>query len=287
MVYEDAKELINHLKLNLVDYGLKISLGETVEIHYPTHFQIIYYREATPVLEVGKQVYHYKKGSLFVVSPHTSYTVKNKNEACYEYYCFEFDVEPAHVSCYFAELITANGHVLYQDEFVNFETMFAKLFMETNNKAIGYDSILYSGLLRMVIHIIRAQQKKQVLEFEKKHDYPQYNQIIQKATAYIHKHLSEPIKVETMSQAIGVSSNSLYKAFIAIFDKSPSQYILRLKVHQAEQLIKCHCYNIEEIARQLGFSSAYHFSKTFKEIRGISPKKYEIEIRNKAITSTE
>ena len=159
--------------------------------------------------------------------------------------------------------------------------------METNNKAIGYDSILYSGLLRMVIHIIRAQQKKQVLEFEKKHDYPQYNQIIQKAMAYIHEHLSEPIKVETMSQAIGVSSNSLYKAFIAIFDKSPSQYILRLKVHQAEQLIKCHCYNIEEIARQLGFSSAYHFSKTFKEIRGISPKKYEIEIRNKAITSTE
>ena len=56
-----------------------------------------------------------------------------------------------------------------------------------------------------------------------------------------------------------------------------SDYIAEVKIQQAKELIESGQYLIYEIADQLGFESAYYFSKVFKKVTGMSPKNYKYQ----------
>ena len=55
---------------------------------------------------------------------------------------------------------------------------------------------------------------------------------------------------------------------------SPIEYLRRLRVERARQLLADVDLSIKEIAQRCGFDDAYHFSKTFRQIDGLPPTKY-------------
>ncbi|MEG1862880.1 MAG: helix-turn-helix transcriptional regulator, partial [Oscillospiraceae bacterium] len=73
--------------------------------------------------------------------------------------------------------------------------------------------------------------------------------------------------------------SKLYKCFNEIFKVSPSRYFTQMKIRRAEQLLISTDKTIEQISEELGFSSAFHLSKSYKELLGIAPshtrKKYK------------
>ncbi|MFP4382237.1 MAG: helix-turn-helix domain-containing protein, partial [Candidatus Sumerlaeia bacterium] len=55
---------------------------------------------------------------------------------------------------------------------------------------------------------------------------------------------------------------------------SPMDYLLRLRIDKARQLLMQTSMNLAEIAEHTGFSSPYHLSNVFKKVRGQSPSEY-------------
>ena len=53
--------------------------------------------------------------------------------------------------------------------------------------------------------------------------------------------------------------------------QSPYQYLLRLKLNAAAELLKSPDALVKQVAEQVGFGDAFHFSRTFKAAFGLSP----------------
>jgi transcriptional regulator GlxA family with amidase domain len=64
------------------------------------------------------------------------------------------------------------------------------------------------------------------------------------------------------------------KAFKRITGESPNQYHLNLRLERAKSLLTTTVLNINEIAYQTGFESAFYFSKLFKKKNGVSPNAF-------------
>jgi AraC-like DNA-binding protein len=63
----------------------------------------------------------------------------------------------------------------------------------------------------------------------------------------------------------------LCRLFRRFDDQSPYQYLLRLKMTAAAQRLGAPDTRVKEVAYELGFRDAFHFSRAFKKVFGVSP----------------
>ncbi|OYP21798.1 hypothetical protein CG709_07675 [Lachnotalea glycerini] len=78
----------------------------------------------------------------------------------------------------------------------------------------------------------------------------------------------------TIASDIGVSPNYLTKVFQEYLGMSLHKYILNIKIEKAQQILLAGNANVTETAEKCGFSSIHVFSKTFRNIVGISPSEF-------------
>lgn len=91
---------------------------------------------------------------------------------------------------------------------------------------------------------------------------------------YIEDHLGEKMPVETLAKMVSYEKSHFSTVFSAVFGSPPSKYIMRKRIEQAQLVLRQSDVKLEILAGQLGFGDAFHFSKAFKRITGISPSNY-------------
>ena len=91
---------------------------------------------------------------------------------------------------------------------------------------------------------------------------------------YIYSHVKERITVEDLAEVLGVSASYLSRLFKKETGDSVSIYIRRQKIEMAKHLLQYSEFSMIEIANRLSFSSQSHFIQQFREIVGMTPKKY-------------
>ncbi len=96
------------------------------------------------------------------------------------------------------------------------------------------------------------------------------------ALAAVHKHL-RTATVASVATESGVSVRTLSNLFARYLDTSPKQYILKAKMETGEYLLCSTSKSVAEISEALGFSSAFHFSRCFKQCHGVPPSRYRRE----------
>jgi len=99
--------------------------------------------------------------------------------------------------------------------------------------------------------------------------------LIQPAIGYIDEHFTEQVISNLhLADLCGISQAYMTKLFKTQFGASPNQYIITKKLQYACDLLKSGEYSVSEVAQKVGFSSAYYFSRVFRERIGICPSKY-------------
>ena len=66
----------------------------------------------------------------------------------------------------------------------------------------------------------------------------------------------------------------LHKLFTEYYGITPSDYILKIRISAAKQLLITKDDSIARIAADCGFSSQSYFNYSFKKQTGLSPLKY-------------
>ncbi len=93
------------------------------------------------------------------------------------------------------------------------------------------------------------------------------------AVRWIHAHLSEPIGVLQIAEAVGMSREYFSRSFAKYVLLTPGEYLARCRV--ARFIERYHSdANILDLALDCGFSSVSGFYQTFRRICGTSPKAY-------------
>lgn len=97
---------------------------------------------------------------------------------------------------------------------------------------------------------------------------------IGEALKYIDQHLDEPINLEMLSEKFFFSPFYFHRLFSVIVGKSLAAYIRDRRIlHACKQLCDTE-KTILDIALDSGFHSPQSFSRTFKEVQGLSPSEY-------------
>lgn len=96
---------------------------------------------------------------------------------------------------------------------------------------------------------------------------------------YIYAHIKERITIEDLANELGVSASYLSRLFKKETGMSVSSYIRQQKIEIAKNLLRFSDCSMIEIANQLSFSSQSHFIQQFREVMGMTPKKYRDENR--------
>lgn len=102
---------------------------------------------------------------------------------------------------------------------------------------------------------------------------PQQKGIIQRSADYVTAHLGQPIRVRDIAAELQISESRLNKTFNDVLGLPPSKYFMNMKMCRAEELMCTTDKTVDEISVLLGFSSAFHLSRVYKETFGISPTK--------------
>lgn len=98
--------------------------------------------------------------------------------------------------------------------------------------------------------------------------------LVENTKNYIDEHIHERIVLQSIADIFGVSPNYLSQLFKKHENIGLNEYITNQKINLSKQLLKDSSLKIYEIADQLGFESAFYFSKVFKKVTGFAPKDY-------------
>lgn len=66
----------------------------------------------------------------------------------------------------------------------------------------------------------------------------------------------------------------LSRLFKRFADENPLQYLTRLKMDHAAELIMRNGYNVKQAGAAVGFDDPYHFSRVFKRVHGLAPGRF-------------
>lgn len=102
----------------------------------------------------------------------------------------------------------------------------------------------------------------------------QRNYLVDHCCTYITEHIHERIILQDIADVFGVSPNYLSQLFKKHMDIGLNEYITTRKINESKRLLKETNLKIYEISDQLGFESAFYFSKVFKKYTDLSPKDY-------------
>lgn len=92
------------------------------------------------------------------------------------------------------------------------------------------------------------------------------------AVELMESNLEELVNLDDLASLVGVSRRQLERLFKKYIGCVPRRYYLDLRLKKARQLLLQTSASISEIAIACGFVSASHFSKSYRELFGLSPR---------------
>ncbi len=92
-----------------------------------------------------------------------------------------------------------------------------------------------------------------------------------KTINYIENHFTENITLESSSQALGISKNSIGRICRAFKGYSFLEYVTKLRLQKAKNLLENESYSIKNIAILCGFKSYNSFYKAYLRFYGEKP----------------
>ncbi|MBQ9760568.1 MAG: AraC family transcriptional regulator [Clostridia bacterium] len=92
---------------------------------------------------------------------------------------------------------------------------------------------------------------------------------------YIYSHYTDPtLSVAGLCAKFFISESQLRRNLQRETGQTPNEYITSLRLNLAKRELICTQKSVEQIAYECGFSSAYYFSRCFRQHTGASPREY-------------
>lgn len=159
---------------------------------------------------------------------------------------------------------------IYSNDLISYINIFIKEFQ---NKHSGYEFILQSITLQIVIHLLRhCKSNIKLSELEKNHSKKDN---INKVIDFLKSAYNYDFSLQELSSIANLSPYHFLRIFKAETGKTPYNYLMDIKIENCKELLKGNQYSITEIALACGFNSPSHFSSVFKKRVGVTPSAYK------------
>lgn len=93
-----------------------------------------------------------------------------------------------------------------------------------------------------------------------------------KAIAIMEDNLESPLKIPELAQRVGLTRRQVQRLFRRYTDMGPADYYLRIRLERARAQVTQTSDRILDIAIENGFESHSHFTKSYREHFGVTPR---------------
>lgn len=113
-----------------------------------------------------------------------------------------------------------------------------------------------------------------------------YRRIVQ-AKLFIDRHFCEKINLDEIAEEASFSRFHFIRLFRQAYGDTPHQYMMSLRMREAERLMENANLKIQDICFQVGFESIGTFTTRFTKIYGMSPRARQKEMVERRRISSE
>lgn len=261
------------LGLRLYQYGWEQcaplhSFGPYVRNHYLFHYIISGrgFLDSTVSMDTT-QTYHLEAGQGFLISPGRINTYGADQDEPWKYVWLEFDGIQA------AGYLDAAGLGVMQPIY------------QPNNAALAdelRDSMLYiashpkASTLHQIGHLclfldtlIRSSSTRRERQGSQLRDF-----YIQEAVTFMEQNYQRELTMEEVADVCKLNRSYFSKLFKQCKGCPPQEFLIRLRLSKAAEMMKTTSASIGDIAVACGYPNQLHFSRSFKQRYGISPREW-------------
>ncbi|ADB32856.1 transcriptional regulator, AraC family [Kribbella flavida DSM 17836] len=103
--------------------------------------------------------------------------------------------------------------------------------------------------------------------------------LLTEALTKLHQDPARPWTTELLASELTISRSTLARRFLAVIGQSPGSYLTQWRMDLAARRLRDSDDTLESIARSVGYTSVYAFSRAFSRARGVPPGRYRITAR--------
>ena len=276
--------LLNQAKIKSFPFSIDIlEHNEDVCTHTHDCIELVIILSGYAEHVIDNENYHLKPGDVFVVSKESEHGYKSVSNLKLSNIMFDYQKLADNLS----ELRQLPG---FQTLFV-LEPQFRKdhrfesklqldpislsfvkelldiLLKEYENNVIGYESAISIYFLTLITYLSREFHSSQSKGTSKLFQ-------LANAISYMENNFLDPIHIDDVSAISYLSTRQFTRVFKKSYHVSPKEYIIKLRLAYACQLMENSHMNLSEVALESGFSDISFFSRQFKSKTGVSPREY-------------
>lgn len=169
--------------------------------------------------------------------------------------------------------------------YLSLRLLLEHIAQQYNNEISFSAPAVYSSLFELLDLLLKKYSLKLPVVPEYKNE--KQKERIMEIQDYIHSHYNQPVTLSDLAGTLHLSPQYVSKIMQDCFHIRFSEYVNLLRLRHAEHDL---CYSdsaVTDIALQNGFSSITTFNKHFRDIYGLSPKKYRTEHQIRLMERTE
>lgn len=162
--------------------------------------------------------------------------------------------------------------VIYSGTSLEYTRIFKQMIYELQQCQPDYEELLSMLLHEIFISLHRQISKKLTI----KNEYLEKEMAL--AMKYFNDNYNTDISIEDYAAARGMSISWFIRSFKQYANVTPMQYIVSLRMTNAQMLLETTNYNIKEISYIIGYENPLYFSRIFSKQKGMSPSEYRKQV---------
>ncbi|MDQ1914604.1 AraC family transcriptional regulator [Paenibacillus sp. GD4] len=107
---------------------------------------------------------------------------------------------------------------------------------------------------------------------------------VEKMLDWLEMHFREPFSLQELADSVFLSPYHASRLFKKHTGSTMTSYLMARRIKEAAAIIATTNISVKEVSRRVGFQGDAYFCKQFKQLTGLSPSEYRLQIENELIS---
>ncbi|SET45247.1 helix-turn-helix domain-containing protein [Paenibacillus sp. NFR01] len=236
------------------------------------HHELVFVDGGSGSLMIGGKIFPVKEGMLYYIPAGVPHIFDKEFGAANNFLTVHFSYARVVYGETSWQLLETREPLLFPPaeelkDYYQISEAFSRLVECWNAKMPGYEFLsrtLLQQLLAAIYQNLRKRNRNYATSLK-----------VEKIIGYMQQHVDGRVTLTELSELVQLSPAYVSRAFKEATGESATAFFNRMKIDRAKEMLLEGGQRVKEVARALGFSDEFYFSRLFKQTEGISPTEFQ------------